>query len=60
MSLRFMKDPFSFTFEDLILQMCKDPMFIEQCEKNNREWDEEVANELGVTEELHGTVKELS
>jgi len=48
------KDVFSFTFNDLIEQMCNDPMFIEQCEKNNREWDEEVAEELDITvEELH-------
>tara|TARA_S200002703_G_C3577976_1_gene177504 strand:+ start:70 stop:240 length:171 start_codon:yes stop_codon:yes gene_type:complete len=49
-----MKDPFSFTFDDLIEKMCNDPMFIEQCEKNNREWDEEAAEELNMTvEELH-------
>ena len=48
------KDPFSFTFDDLIEKMCNDPMFIEQCEKNNREWDEEAAEELNMTvEELH-------
>jgi len=44
-----MTDPFSFSFEDLIEQMCADPVFVAQCEKNNREWDEEVAAELEIT-----------
>ena len=39
----------SLSFEDLIESMCKDPEFIAQCEKNNREWEEEAAAELGVT-----------
>ena len=39
----------SLSFEDLIEDMCKDPEFIAQCEKNNREWEEEAAEELGVT-----------
>ncbi len=39
----------SFSFEDLIEQMCADPVFVAQCEKNNREWDEEVAAELEIT-----------
>tara|TARA_B100000530_G_scaffold293979_1_gene211708 strand:+ start:446 stop:604 length:159 start_codon:yes stop_codon:yes gene_type:complete len=39
----------SLSFEDLIEDMCKDPEFIAQCEKNNREWEEEAAAELGVT-----------
>lgn len=39
----------SLSFEDLIEGMCKDPEFIAQCEKNNREWEEEAAAELGVT-----------
>jgi hypothetical protein len=54
MSLQFMKDPFSATFDDLIEEMCNDPMFIQQCEANNRNWDEEAAAELEVTvDELH-------
>tara|TARA_A100001035_G_scaffold6386_1_gene4559 strand:- start:154 stop:327 length:174 start_codon:yes stop_codon:yes gene_type:complete len=49
-----MKDPFSATFDDLIEEMCNDPMFIKQCEENNRMWDEEAAAELEVTvDELH-------
>jgi len=45
---------FSLTFEQLIEQMCEDPMFIKQCEENNRMWDEEAAAELEVTvDELH-------
>ena len=44
----------SLTFEDLIEEMCNDPMFIKQCEENNRNWDEEAAAELEVTvDELH-------
>ena len=54
MSIQFMNDPFSATFEDLIEEMCNDPMFIQQCEANNRNWDEEAAAELEVTvDELH-------
>ena len=42
------------TFEKLVEQMCEDPMFIQQCEANNRMWDEEAAAELEVTvDELH-------
>ena len=45
---------FSMTFEKLIEEMCEDPMFIMQCEANNRMWDEEAAAELEVTvDELH-------
>ena len=29
----------SLTFEQLIEEMCEDPMFIMQCEANNRMWD---------------------
>ena len=44
----------SLTFEELVEQMCEDPMFIMQCEANNRQWDEEAAAELEVTvDELH-------
>lgn len=44
----------SLTFEELVEGMCSDPMFIQQCEANNRMWDEEAAAELGVTVgELH-------
>ena len=44
----------SMTFEKLIEEMCEDPMFIMQCEANNRMWDEEAAAELEVTvDELH-------
>ena len=54
MFIQFMKDPFSATFDDLIEEMCNDPMFIQQCEANNRNWDEEAAAELEVTvDELH-------
>ena len=54
MSIEFMKDPFSATFDNLIEEMCNDPMFIKQCEENNRMWDEEAAAELEVTvDELH-------
>ena len=54
MSIQFMNDPFSATFDDLIEEMCNDPMFIQQCEANNRNWDEEAAAELEVTvDELH-------
>ena len=61
MSLGFMKDPFSFTFEDLIEEMSNDPMFIAQCEENNRQWDEEASAELNMTvEELHNRLGILS
>ena len=44
----------SLTFEKMIEEMCEDPMFIMQCEANNRMWDEEAAAELEVTvDELH-------
>ena len=44
----------SLIFEQLVEQMCEDPMFIMQCEANNRMWDEEAAAELEVTvDELH-------
>ena len=44
----------SLTFEKMIEEMCEDPMFIMQCEANNRQWDEEAAAELEVTvDELH-------
>ena len=53
-----MRDPFSFTFEDLINEMSNDPMFIAQCEESNRQWDEEASAELGMTvEELHKHLK---
>ena len=39
----------SLSFEDLIEAMCNDPEFIAQCEKNNREWEEEAALELEIT-----------
>lgn len=39
----------SLSFEDLIEEMCNDPQFIAQCEKNNREWEEEAAAELEIT-----------
>ena len=53
-----MRDPFSFTFEDLIKEMSNDPIFIEQCEESNRQWDEEASAELGITvEELHKHLK---
>ena len=37
------------SFEDLVEEMCADPVFVAQCEKNNREWDESVATELEIT-----------
>jgi len=44
----------SLTFEELIAEMCEDPMFIMQCEANNRMWDVQAAAELEVTvDELH-------
>ena len=36
-------NPIADPFEDLIEQMASDPMFIQQCEENNRRRDEEVA-----------------
>lgn len=44
----------SLTFEQLIEEMCNDPVFVKQCEENNRMWDEEAAADLEVTvDELH-------
>ena len=44
----------SFTFDDLIEGMLSDPEFVAQCERNNREWDEQAAAELEMTvDELH-------
>ena len=44
----------SLTFEQLIEEMCNDPVFVKQCEENYRMWDEEAAAELEVTvDELH-------
>jgi hypothetical protein len=40
---------FSFTFDDLIEGMLSDPEFVAQCERNNREWDEQAAAELEMT-----------
>ena len=39
----------SFTFDDLIEGMLSDPEFVAQCERNNREWDEQAAAELEMT-----------
>ena len=39
----------SLSFEDLVEEMCNDPQFVAQCEKNNREWEEEAASELEIT-----------
>ena len=39
----------SLTFDDIVEGMANDPEFIAQCERNNNEWDEEAAAELGVT-----------
>ena len=39
----------SLTFDQLIEEMCNDPVFVKQCEENNRMWDEEAAAELEVT-----------
>ena len=39
----------SLSFEDLIEEMCNNPQFVAQCEKNNREWEEEAAAELEIT-----------
>ena len=41
--------PEAVSFEDMVELMCADPEFIAQCEKNNAEWDEEVAAELEIT-----------
>jgi hypothetical protein len=47
-------DDMSLTFDDIVEGMANDPEFIEQCERNNREWDEEAAAELEMTvDELH-------
>lgn len=41
-------------FADFIEEMSNDPVFIKQCEENNRMWDEEAAAELEITvDELH-------
>ena len=49
-----MTDLEDINFEKTIELMCSDPMFIMQCEANNRMWDEEAAAELEVTvDELH-------
>ena len=39
----------SLSFEDLIEEMCNDPQFVAQCEKNNREWEEQAALDLEIT-----------
>ena len=39
----------SLTFDQLIEEMCNDPVFIKQCEENNRQWEEEAAADLGIT-----------
>ena len=36
-------------FEQMVEEMCSDPMFIMQCEANNRQWEEEAAAELEIT-----------
>ena len=47
-------DAMSLTFDDIVEDMCNDPEFIEECERNNTEWDEEAAAELQMTvDELH-------
>jgi len=46
---RLLDADMSLTFDDIVEGMANDPEFIEQCERNNREWDEEAAAELGVT-----------
>ena len=49
-----MTDLEDINFEKTVELMCSDPMFIMQCEANNRMWDEEAAAELEVTvDELH-------
>ena len=39
----------SLTFDQLIEEMCNDPLFIKACEENNRQWEEEAAAELEIT-----------
>lgn len=39
----------SLTFNDIVEGMANDPEFVAQCERNNAQWDEEAAAELGVT-----------
>ena len=47
-------DDMSLTFDDIIEDICEDPQFIADVERNNREWDEEAAAELEMTiDELH-------
>jgi hypothetical protein len=44
----------SLTFDDIVEGMCSDPEFVAECERNNREWDEQAAAELEMTvDELH-------
>lgn len=51
---RLLDADMSLTFDDIVEGMANDPEFIEQCERNNREWDEEAAAELEMTvDELH-------
>ena len=43
-----------FDFDDLIEEMCQDPEFIADIQRNNDEWDREASEHLDVTvEELH-------
>lgn len=43
-----------FDFDDLIEEMCQDPEFIADVQRNNDEWDREASEHLDVTvEELH-------
>ena len=46
---RLLDADMSLTFDDIVEGMANDPEFIAQCERNNNEWDEEAAAELGVT-----------
>ena len=46
---RLLDADMSLTFDDIVEGMCNDPEFVAQCERNNAEWDEEAAAELGVT-----------
>jgi len=39
----------SLTFDQLIEEMCNDPLFVQACEENNRQWEEECAAELDIT-----------
>ncbi len=53
-------NPIADPFQDFIDQMASDPMFIQQCEENNRKWDEEAAAELEVTvDQLHEMLKQM-